>query len=287
MTTPSPLTFKIQSHDGIELHVRHWPCPQPRGLALMLHGLGEHGGRYEETARLFAAAGHATLLLDHRGHGLSGGPRAAILRDDNLLHDVASLWDAARERHPDLPVTLFGSSMGGVTAARFAAALARPAEDAPWRRPLQRLVLVAPALLPTLGVTQRMLLSTLGRLVPDVAVPAGIRSEWSLSDPREIQAQQDDPLMQWVITPRLARFMLDAGEAVFARAEGWAVPTLLLYSSIDRLVTPAGCERFASLAPAGLVAVRRYDDMAHDLLHEPQRNRAFDDLRSWLDQPTA
>ena len=272
----------LRAHDGTRLHVHHWPVDRPKGTMQLIHGMGEHAGRFDELARLLNQAGWAAAAIDHRGHGRSEGPRGALKHAHDLLHDQALLYDAIARAYPDRPRVVLGSSMGGAVAARLSCSLSAAEAGEPWARPLHGAILAAPALQPTMSITQRALLSSLGRLVPDLAVPAGFRHEWITTNPEVLHEIETDPLLHEQLTPRLAQFLLDSGEAVFARAKQWTVPTLMLYSTADRLVMPAGCERFVRQAPAHLVRAHVYDHLAHDLLHEPDRQRVFAHLLNWL-----
>ena len=130
------------------------------GVALIVHGLGEHIGRYEHVARHLNQHGWATVGFDHRGHGNSPGKRGALRDHHDLLHDLAAVIDATRRAYPSQPLVLIGYSLGGAIAARFASAQASPSEPAPWARPIDGLVLSSPALAIPIGPIQRLLLAT-------------------------------------------------------------------------------------------------------------------------------
>src|SRR5512140_1079990 len=85
--------------DGLTLHLRRWLCTRPRGTVLLVHGLGEHGGRYGREASALNDWGWNVIAHDHRGHGLSGGARGRICRDDALLSDLALVMDSTRAQH--------------------------------------------------------------------------------------------------------------------------------------------------------------------------------------------
>lgn len=282
MSSPAVLPPSLPARDGLQLHVRHWPVAQPRGVVQYLHGLCEHAGRYPHLVAALNAAGWAVVAIDHRGHGRSAGVRGALVRDDDLLWDQATLRDAVAAAYPGLPWVVMGSSMGGLAAARIAAAQAQPREAAPWVRAPDAVVMSAPALQPHMTITQRALLSSLGRLAPDLNVPVGLKPEWVSTDPEVIASFDTDPDLHQRITPRLTHWMLDAGRVVFERAAGWTVPTLLLYSKIDKLVDWRACARFVQEAPAGLVEAHVYDDLAHDILNEPKRHQPIGALTAWL-----
>ena len=151
----------LQTADGIALHVRRWllsPLTQPaRGTVLIVHGLGEHIGRYPHVAAHLNAWGWNVVGFDQRGHGLSGGARGRLAAADSLLQDLSQVIDAVRAEHSG-PLVLLGHSMGGLVAARFVAEglLASPA---PWHRAVDALVLSSPALDAGMSGAQKLLLA--------------------------------------------------------------------------------------------------------------------------------
>lgn len=282
MSSPT-LPSTLLARDGVTLHVSQWPVSRPRGVVQLIHGFGEHTGRYGEVAAALNAQGWTVAAIDHRGHGLSAGPRGGLAQDDDLLHDQAALYDAVSAIFPDAPLRLlFGNSMGGLVAARLASALAQSEESPSWARHFDGVVLVAPVLQPDMNFTQRALLSSFGRLAPDLAVSAGFKLEWVSSDPQVIAQAYLDPLIHDRITARLTYFMLNAGEVVLGSAPHWKMPTLMLYSQADRLCLAHWCERLAAALPPKLVAAHDYVTLAHDLLHEPERQQVFDRISQWL-----
>jgi alpha-beta hydrolase superfamily lysophospholipase len=251
-------------------------------VVVLMHGLSEHGRRYRDTAASLNGWGWAVVAPDLRGHGLNEGPRCALRQDDDLLHDLAAVLDAVRPAYAGLPLVLMGASMGGCVAARFAAARALPRDDVAWARPIDGLVLSAPALMPSMSLVQKALLSTMGRLIMDVPVPIAFKPEWVNPDPAVIEEFNNDPLAHGKITPRVALFMASQGPIVMRRAPAWTVPTLLLYTPDDKLVMREGCERFAQAVPHELMTLRAFPGLAHDLLRIPERARVLLELQQWL-----
>ena len=282
-TTPLPDT--ATTRDGLSLALRHWPLEAGQalqGVVCLVHGLGEHAGRYAHVARFLNQQGWAVVAYDHRGHGQSAGPRGGLAQDDDLLHDLAIVIDTLRRSYPSQRLLVLGHSMGGAVVSRFVSAWARPTEDATWRRPVDLCVLSSPALDIGLNAVQKGLLGSLGRVTPDLAVGNGLKPEWVCSDPAVVKRYVDDPLVHDRITARLTRFMLEGGETVHARAAGWAVPTLLLYAGSDRCVRPAGSVRFAAAAPKDVLTTHAYPHMAHEIFNEPDQDTVLKALGTWL-----
>jgi len=271
----------FRTRDGLELHREDWPSDMARGTIVIVHGLGEHSGRYAHVATSLNTRGWGVVGYDHRGHGRSPGAHGRLAAGDDLLADLASVVDIVRAEAGG-PLVLLGHSLGGLVVARFVAGgLETPRP--PWQRDVDALVLSSPALDVGMNAGQRALLAVLGRLAPNLAVGNGLRPEWISRDPSVVAAYRNDPLVHDRIAPRLARFIVDAGATVRALASRWRVPTLLLYAGSDRCVVPTGSEAFASVAPRGVVTVRPFPALFHEIFNEPERAEVLSVLEEWLD----
>jgi alpha-beta hydrolase superfamily lysophospholipase len=270
----------LTSDDGIRLHVREWPHEVPRGTVFLVHGLGEHIGRYEHVARHLNAWGWRVVGHDHRGHGRSDGPRGRIPAPDALQRDLAHVIDAMRTPRGG-PRLLLGHSLGGLVAARFVAE-GLQAEPQTWSRHVDALVLSSPALDPGMNGAQKALLAILGPLAPDLGVANGLKPAWISRDPAVVAAYVADPLVHDRVTPRLVRFVVDGGEFVRTLAPRWAVPTLLMWAGSDRCVAPRGSAAFAAAAPKDRVTAREFAPLFHEIFNEPEQAEVFDCLRAWL-----
>lgn len=274
------LPERLRSFDGLGLQLQHW-APEGRclGRVLIVHGLGEHIGRYDRVVAQLCAWGWAVSGYDQRGHGRSDGPRGSVGSDEALLKDLAQVIDALRLEQSG-PLLLLGHSLGGLLAARFVAA--GLGDGRPWYREVDALVLSSPALDPGMNVVQRGLLGLLGGLAPDLAVGNGLKPAWISRDAAVVQAYKDDPLVHDRVVPRLVRFIVDGGALVIERAPRWRVPTLLLYAGADKCVAPAGSARFAAAAPETVVSTHRFATLAHEIFNEPERAEVFAVLQPWL-----
>lgn len=269
----------LKTIDGLALHLQRWPAPGPaKGTVQIVHGLGEHIGRYEWLARQLNAAGWHAVGHDHRGHGRSEGRRGVVADSHALLADLALAIDAQRGEGPHV---LLGHSLGGLVAARFAAeGLAKA--PAPWWRALDGLVLSSPALQIGMTGAQQMLLAVLGSIAPRLALNNGLQPAWISRDPAVVKAYVDDPLVHDRIAPRLVRFMLDGGELVRRRTPSWTLRTLLLWAGADHCVLPSGSAAFAAAAPPAVLTAHAFPSLFHEIFNEPEREQVFSHLREWL-----
>ena len=269
----------LTTSDGLRLHLQRWPAPGPaHGTVQIVHGLGEHIGRYAALAAMLNAAGWHVAGHDHRGHGRSEGARGTIAGQQSLLADLGAVSDHVREGGR---LVLLGHSLGGLIAARFVAeGLRNPA--ARWFRDVDGLVLSSPALDAGLSAVQKLQLALGSLLAPNLRLANGLKPEWLSRDPEVVRRYGQDPLVHDRVTARLVRFVVDAGHLVRSRSPRWQVPTLLLWAGADRCVAPAGSAAFAAAAPAGVVTAQAFPNLYHEIFNEPEREEVLGHLSRWL-----
>jgi alpha-beta hydrolase superfamily lysophospholipase len=267
----------LRTGDGLMLHLQRWPAPgTARGTVQIVHGLGEHIGRYAALAAALNANGWHVVGHDQRGHGQSEGPRGN--GGHNLLVDLAAVIDHLRGEGRHI---LLGHSLGGLIAARFVAESLR-SDASRWVREVDGLVLSSPALDIGLGRSRRALLALLSRLAPGLRLGNGLKPEWISRDPDVVCQYRDDPLVHNRVTPRLVRFMVDAERLVRSRADQWQLPTLLLWAGADRCVRPAGSAAFAAAAPRAAITAHAFPQLYHEIFNEPERDQVIAELCAWL-----
>ena len=271
----------VITDDGLALHLRVWPAANAsRGVAVLVHGLGEHIDRYDHVARRLNAIGFAVVGYDHRGHGRSPGQRGGMPADESLCADLGRVLYAARESFPG-PLVLIGHSLGGLIAGRFVAEGLQP-KPAAWWRPVDALVMSSPALDPGTNAVQKLLLAVVAPMLPNLAVNNGLKVDWVSRDPAVVKAYEADTLVHDRVTGRLGLFVARQGPAVIAAAPRWATPTLLMWAGADRCVSPAGSAAFAAAAPSGVVTVREWPGLFHEIFNEPEQDDVLKVMADWL-----
>ena len=280
---PRTLPPTLDAADGLKLHLQEWPATEPaRGTVLIVHGLGEHIGRYAHVAAQLNDWGWNAVGYDQRGHGLSEGARGCLNDIDDLLQDLTRIIDSVRAARPG-PLVLLGHSLGGLVAARFVAGgIAADGVAEPWFRPVDALVLSSPALDPGMSVGQKLLLALSGRLAPNLAVGNGLKPAWISRDAAVVQRYEADPLVHDRVAPRLGRFIVASAHVVRERAPLWTLPTLLLYAGSDLCVAPGGSAGFAAAAPQALLSTHEFRPLYHEIFNEPEQAQVFDRLGEWL-----
>ena len=255
--------------DGTPLHLRHWPAVgRPWATVLIVHGIGEHSGRYERTGRLMSEAGLDVHAFDLRGHGLSGGRRVYVRRWDDYLDDVEA--QLAVVRRPGLPLILFGHSMGTLIALTYVYSK-RPAPDL--------LVLSAPPLQAAVPAWQRALAPILSRVAPTMVLSNPIGGDQLAGDPAVGVAYFADPLVQPRSTTRLGAELFGAMKRGRDGLDRLHLPTLVIHGGADTLVPTAGSEPLAAVPG---VERRVLPNLRHETLNEPQGPEVVAGIVEWL-----
>ncbi|HUQ17009.1 MAG TPA: lysophospholipase, partial [Candidatus Saccharimonadales bacterium] len=256
------LSLSVAARDGIALRTHRWPAVgAPRGHLLLVHGIAEHAARYDHVAARFATAGLETQAFDLRGFGGSGGERAYIARWSVYHDDLEDRLEAVRAVAGDLPVILYGHSMGALIALGYMLA------DRPRLQP-DRLVLSAPAIDSPVAGWKRMLAPALGHALPHLRIANDLAAGGLSRDPAVEAAYRSDPLNTHTTTARLG-MELFREQARVARRLGsldrLPVPTYVLHGADDRIVPGSASAR---LAGKELVTRRVYPGMRHETHNE-------------------
>jgi acylglycerol lipase len=265
---------------GLELYRRWWrdgraDSDPPAAVVVLVHGAGEHSGRYEHVAERLVGDGYAVHALDHRGHGRSQGPRALIDRVDHAVTDLNALVSAAvqHESAASIPVVMVGHSMGAMIALRYAgyhqhrldglalsSALAS-IEASPALRIVGRVI---SAVTPTLGL---------------ITIDSSLISR----DPDVVAAYRSDPLVHHGKLPaRTAAEIADTVAGFPSQVHEITIPTLIMYGTEDRLCPPTGSEMLGERIGAADKRVIRYQGLYHEIFNEPERDAVLSDLSGWL-----
>ncbi len=276
----------LTAADGTDLLVRHWPADEaeaggawagaPWASVLLVHGLGEHSGRYEHVGEQLTAAGLEVSAYDQRGMGGSGGRRGDVERWSQFHDDLGERLAVVRAGAGDRPVVLYGHSVGSLVAAGYLLSdRAKP----------DLAVLSAPALDSALPGWKKRLAVLLARVAPTTAIPNGIKGETISRDPSVAARTVDDPFCVKVSTARFgAAALAEQARVRHECTRGFGIPTLVLHGEDDGLV-PASASEILSTAP--LVERRTYPGLRHELHNEPEGAAIVDEVIAWLRERVA
>jgi alpha-beta hydrolase superfamily lysophospholipase len=275
--TVSPSISSAQVADGTNLRTLHWlPAGEPWAVAEIVHGLGEHGGRYDTVAEALTGAGIDTWSYDHRGNGGSGGPRVYVERWAILHDDLEARLRALREAAPDRPLILYGHSLGGLVACGYVlSGQDRLLPDA--------LVLSAPGLDADLPGWKKALAGALTGIVPKLRIANGLPEGGLSRDPAVGAKANADPLCCSQSTVRWGAEAFKEQDRLRALLPGLAsmpVPTYVFHGAADPIVPVSVSAVFEG---KGNVTRRVHDGLRHEQHHEPEHEVVLAAVVTWLE----
>jgi alpha-beta hydrolase superfamily lysophospholipase len=259
------------------LYWQSWrPEAQPRAAILLVHGLGEHSGRYAHVAHACNERGFAVYAVDHYGHGKSDGQPGFVERFSVYLDGVRALLDHLRDKEPEVPVFLLGHSMGGLIAAALLCTGQASIRAAVLSGPAFRTDDEPSALL-------RWLIRLVSRLAPTAPMigldPAGVSR-----DPEVVKAYVGDPLVHHgKLSARLLAEMMAAMHDTLECAETIELPVLVLHGEADRLTSPQGSALFCDRIASRDKTLKTYPDLYHEVFNEPEKDAVLADMLDWLE----
>jgi len=275
MTAGGATEEKVQSADGVEIHVRAFPpVGRARAAVVICHGVNSHGGQYLWPGAQFAAAGFSTFALDLRGRGKSGGARYYVDDIAEYVADVAAVIHLAKSRHPGRPVFLLGHSASGVVSSTFA--LDHQAEIAglvcesfAFRVPAPDAVLTV--------------IKGLSRILPRLPV-LKLKNEDFSRDPIAVRILNSDPLTLDEVQPaKTVAALVRANERLRREFARITLPVLILHGTADKATMPAGSQLFYDTAGSKDKKLKLYDGHFHDLLNDTGKDAVLADIKAWIE----
>ncbi len=270
---PTDITWKTS--DGLNIVARYWAAESPRALVLLIHGIGDHSGRFDHVAKLLNRFRFSVIAPDLRGNGRSAGQRGFVRIFDVLLDDIHAAVAIARQRADDLPLFIYGQSMGGLLGIYYAIK----------RQPnIRGLVATSPALgIAMPAPTWKVVLGkSLGVIVPRMSLDTGL-DVFNLTDDRKaVEKLVSDPLRHHRITPRMYFGMINAGQQCFENANRLNCAALLMHGGQDRITDHKATEGFSELAGPH-IGLKIWPDGKHELHNMTNKDEILGHLVQWLD----
>lgn len=260
---------------GLRLFAAEWPAQNPKAVVALVHGQGEHIGRYGHLAAWYNRHGIAVLGFDHQGYGRSDGKRGHAKNLDVLLDDIGLLLEETRRRYPDTPLFLYGHSMGGGLTLNYVAR-SNPGElsgliaTGPWIR----LAFEAPAIKVVAGKILR-------KFMPALTLPTALAARFLSRDPAVVQAYKDDPLVHDQLSAAAGISLMEGAEWLDRYAGAFSIPVLLMHGGADKITSPTATKAFAERVK-GRVTHREWPGLYHEIHNEKEQNEVFEYTFAWM-----
>lgn len=267
----------FQGFGGLQLYYQCWrPDGKPRAVLAIVHGFGEHSGRYMNVVHHLVPKGYAVYAFDHRGHGRSPGPRGHINSWEEFREDMRAFLQMVAAQEPGRPLFLMGHSMGGLIVLEYALHYPEGLKGVIASGPVLAQVGVSPLLL--------LLARLFSRIWPRLAMNTGLDATAISRDPEVVAAYQADPLVHSIASARLGTEMARATAWTHEHAAEWKLPLLILHGGADRLAPPEGSRRFFENVPIADKERYEYEGGYHEPHNDVNRAQVLADLEHWLER---
>lgn len=273
----SHIEYEWKAADGLKIYAQAWePETAPKAVVCLVHGLGEHGGRYTYVAETLNQGGYAVLASDLRGHGKTEGKRGHAPSFDAFMDDMAILLKNAAQCYSGSPCFLWGHSLGGVLVANYVLR----------RKPqLEGVVITSAGFLRTSISNQKTKIQfakIAGKIIPEMSMPTGLDAKKISRDPEVVERYVNDPLVHGVATLAMAKYTIDAIPWACAHASEWTLPVLIMHGDGDAIAFVSGSEEFANLIKQDCT-LKIWPGLWHETHNEPEKEQVLAYALGWLD----
>src|SRR3989338_131359 len=254
------------------------PALRAKATVLIVHGMGEHGGRYRAAAERLGGMGYQVFIPDLRGFGKSGGKRACLRAFSDYHKDLGALHRFAASEEKETPVFLLGHSLGGLVAASYAALTQHPV--------LAGLVLSSPCFgiaLPV-PVWRHVLSIAASYVLPNFTQPTGLNPDYLTHDREIVERYKQDRLVFRGVSARLYHEMTRTMAFRGQIAGQIYCPTLMLQSGEDFIVSKNDSVAFYESLRCPSKAIEIYSGFYHELLNETNRSAVLTRIGSWIQE---
>ncbi|MBK8563515.1 MAG: alpha/beta hydrolase [Saprospiraceae bacterium] len=270
------IDFQQENKVGVRLHFQHWQVEGARAVVCLVHGIGEHVGRYDHVARFFSEKKITTIGFDHQGHGRSEGKRGHTHGLDSMMDDVELLLKLASEKYPHLPIFLYGHSMGGNVILndmlRRKPAITGLIATGPWiRLPKQPSKLIV------------VFAQVMNFVWHDLTQNNGLDINGLSNDPAVIEAYLNDPLVHNRISVKTGYELLGGAKFLDEFTGTAPCPTLLMHGENDPLTSPQATLALSKRLK-GDVTFQLWPGLKHEIHNEPQQGEVLAFLVKWMEQ---
>jgi acylglycerol lipase len=266
-----------QTIDGLLLYAQGWePETEPVAVVCLVHGLGEHSGRYAHLAAFLNQSGYSVMSFDLRGHGKSGGARGHSPSFEYFMNDIDLLMQAALSQYPGKTRFLYGHSLGGILVLNYALR----------RKPQVAGVIATGAGLRTVLEEQTAKVAfakSVGAVLPRLSLPSGLDATMISHDPEVVRVYQSDPLVHDRATLGMAKNTFQAISWAFDHCSEFDIPLLLMHGTDDQIAYARGSQEFAGLVGCDCT-LKLWDGLYHEIHNEPEKDQVFAFMLKWMEE---
>jgi acylglycerol lipase len=272
-----PNTFVLTTTDGLQLNGASFSPPEEiKAVIILIHGMGEHFGRYKHVVDFFKSIGYAVIGMDYRGHGTSQGKKGHIPSYNQLMDDTALLVNKAHELFNGLPLIMYGHSLGGNIAANYVLRRQPALKGLIITAPYFKLAFDPPAWKVAIS-------KILAKILPALTLPTELELAALSRDQSVVDAYKNDTLVHDKISATFFINVHPAGLYPIEHAGELKTKTLAMHGLADRITSYQGTIAFAQNNPQ-IIELKCWDGFYHEIHNEKEKQQVFDYMAGWLEK---
>ena len=252
---------------------QYWQAKNTKAVIVLVHGMGEHSGRYKHVAKKLNENDFSVVAFDHFGHGKTTGKRGHNPSFEAVLESVSKTIEKAKALFPDAPIFLYGHSMGGNTVINYALKK---------KHDLKGIIATSPFL--KLAFEPPKIKLAVGKLFQKIAPSITMGNELDANDISrekiEVDKYINDPLVHAKISPNFSLTFIDSGKWAIENASKLETPIFLLHGTGDKIIDYRGTQEFANNSDKA--TLKLYENGYHELQNDLCKEEMLEDVVNWL-----
>lgn len=266
-------TFKFNLQNTI-FFGQYWQPTNPKAVVVLVHGMGEHSTRYTTSlVPILLKNNFSIVAFDQFGHGKTSGKRGHNPSFDAIMKSITKTINKAKELYPNLPIFLYGHSMGGNCVINYTLR----------KKPNLKGIIASSPFLKLAFQPPKWKLS-LGKIMQKIAPSITMGNELDANDISRVKDEVDkyikDPLVHDKISPNYSLSFIDSGKWALKNASLLEIPMLLIHGTDDKIIDYKGSIEFAENSQ--LATTKIYKGGYHELHNDLCKEEVLDDVVTWL-----
>lgn len=253
---------------------QYWRSEEVKSVVLILHGLGEHSGRFTEVAENLVNNGYGVIAFDHFGHGKTSGKRGHNPGYEYVLDSIGQFIQKTKELFENKDIFLYGHSMGGNAVLNYMLSRDSQVKGVIATSAFLKLAFQPPGWKLFFG-------KLIQKIAPSVTLDNEVNSSFISRDPEEVKRYENDSLVHNRVSPNFSLSFIERGAWAIENANLLKKPILLLHGTDDKLISCEGSKQFAA-NNADNVTLKLYEGGYHELHNDFCKQEVIGDVISWL-----
>ena len=250
-----------------------WEAANTKAVVVLVHGMGEHSGRYKHVAKKLTNNDYSVVAFDHFGHGKTGGKLGHNPGFDAVLESITKTIDKAKEEFPNKPIFLYGHSMGGNAVINYSLRINNNLKGLIATSPFLKLAFQPPAIKLAVG-------KLLQKIAPSITMGNELDANDISRDKNEVEKYISDPLVHDKISPNFSITFIETGKWAIENATNLKTPMYLLHGTADKIIDYKGTEAFANNSVKA--TLKLYEGGYHELQNDLCQEEMLQDVVLWL-----